>query len=199
MPRRKTGKKLIVVPEELTEELMPLAKQSGLTLQELVTLILSYAVRSLRGKENIRTLFQDMVLLYDINRLGAMPVPQKGLKTIVESIDERVFDEFLSYMNYIASIAATSARVRGFYNGSPRDVIQILIPEATIEDHSDGDEQRLIIGLREPAGERFRRLIAEIVNVVLEGYGYRVEREESLGPILVFRYTRSGEQAGRGH
>ncbi|WP_338249203.1 hypothetical protein [Pyrodictium abyssi] len=191
MPGPKGSKKLIAIPESLLNDLAMIAKRSGLTISELVTLILSFATRTLHGKDNISSIFTEAVLLTDMHRLGGIVVPQRGLAQLVDSVDTVVRDQFIKEVESLAASIAVSAKLRSMDSVTVKDLIYLFAPSASIDEINEGDTGKIVITLAEPPGEGMLELLKAVSARVLEAWGLRVESVENYGSIVVLQYRRN--------
>jgi hypothetical protein len=189
MPQ-KGSKKLIPVPEQIVRDLSQLAKRSGLTVQEVISLILSYAARSLRGREDVNTLFVEAALLSDARRFGGLMVPLSGLERLLSRAGEeelRLLQE--SYKSFISSLSV-SARVREYGVAEPRDLLSILLPLVNVDEVEAGSgARRLIITSATPLDKTTARLIESIALEVLRSWGCSVSRSEAHESLIVVEYS----------
>lgn len=191
MPGPKGSKKLIAIPESLLNDLAMIAKRSGLTISELVTLILSFATRTLHGKDNISSIFTEAILLTDMHRLGGIVVPQRGLAQLVDSVDPAVRDQFIKGVESLAASIAVSARLRSMDSVTVKDLIYLFAPNASIDEINEGNGGKIVITLAEPPGEGMLELLKAVSARVLEAWGLKVEAVENYGSIVVLQYKQS--------
>ncbi|HIQ23500.1 MAG TPA: hypothetical protein EYH50_00425 [Pyrodictium delaneyi] len=191
MPGPKGSKKLIAIPESLLNDLAIIAKRSGLTISELVTLILSFATRTLHGKDNISSIFTEAILLTDMHRLGGIVVPQRGLAQLVNSADPIMRDQFIKEVESLAASIAVSAKLRSMDNITAKDLIYLFAPSASIDEINEGNTGKIVITLAEQPGKGMLELLKAVSTRVLEAWGLKVEAVENYGSIVVLQYKRS--------
>lgn len=197
MPGSKGSKKLIAVPENILNDLASIAKRSGLTVSELVTLILSFAVRAFHGKDNISSIFTEAILLTDMHRLGGVMVPQRGLSQLIDSVNPVTRDKFIAEIQSLAASIAVSVKLRNMDNVTPKDIIYLFIPNASIDEIDDDYNGKIVITLAEPVSENMIELLKAISTKILEAWGLQVNNVESYSSILVVEYIKPAGEQGK--
>ncbi|BEP16950.1 hypothetical protein PYJP_03020 [Pyrofollis japonicus] len=193
----KGPKKLIVVPEPILEELMSIAKKSGLTISELTALILAHAARILKGRENITAVFKDTVVMHDLKRLGAVMVSSEAFISLLNgNNDEEYFKDFVEKAKSFAKTATLYLKAHGI-EVEPKDIVSLFVPSAMVDSIEDDRNMKLIISFNNP-GTGLEKLIEyakDIATTVITTWGYNVRSIDSLESIVVIEFEKKRKES----
>ncbi|OWJ55012.1 hypothetical protein Pdsh_04785 [Pyrodictium delaneyi] len=134
-----------------------------------------------------------------MHRLGGVMVPQRGLSQLIDSADPTTRDKFIAEIQSLAASIAVSVKLRNMDNVTPKDIIYLFIPNASIDEIDDDYNGKIVITLAEPVSENMIELLKAISTKILEAWGLRVNNVESYSSILVVEYTKPTKEQGKKH
>ena len=182
-------RRLVPVREDIIEELMGVAKRSGLSLSELVEAILSHSVKVLRGRDDVAMVLADSVVYADIARLGGAPVP---LEAVLQAVDNGC-NGLGEALAGLARLAALSAKARGL--GVERGLLLVaraLLPGIALDLVEEDGGYRLIAASPRLAGRNAAETVEAVLRSVVEGFGGKVVGAEANSGLVVVRFTVEG-------
>ncbi len=176
LPRQR---RLVPVREDIVEELIGVAKRSGLTLAELVEAILSHAAKVLRGRDDVVSVLADSVIYADVLRLGGAPVPVQGLTRLLDacSKDKSCLEGFAGEVSGLARLVALSARARGIDPlRGVLSVARIFIPSAALDIVENNGEYKIIVASPYLDGSSpLIKLIVDVLASIVEGFNGTID------------------------
>ncbi len=190
MPR---ARKLVPLPEDVVEELAVAARRMGLSLTEVLEIILRNTIHVVKTRDDVNGFLVEAVMRGDMHRLGGIMVPLKVLLRLLRSVSdeerERVLKETADYARLIVRVT----RARGFGG------IQLLklllrtwIPSSIIEVNYGDDGYQLIISSQSLEDEVYRRLLVDVVKAVVTELGMEVKELHTEPGVVTIRFITRG-------
>ncbi len=181
-------RKLIPVSEEVINSLAPIAHRAGMTIPELVEMILLNASRVLRTRDDIALVMAENFLLADLTKLGYMPIPFNEFISVIETCSDESYKRLKEESSKLARLITTAIRARGI-NGSEALTILVktLLPQLSIDvvETNNENHYKLVAFSTSLESDRARKLVEEVLRGILAGLGLSVNYLDSKPGILV--------------
>ncbi|MET1128712.1 MAG: hypothetical protein ABWW70_05290 [Thermoproteota archaeon] len=184
------AKKLVAVPADIVDELARVLARSGLSLSEGVSMLLSYAARTLQGRSDIPRTLTEAIVFRDAQRLGAALVPLDVLGSLIAKLGREEALEVAAKVAKFWEKIVLAMRARET-NVRLSDVLSMSLPGASVDDVPLGDgEGRIVIVLPEEPHENVLMLVAEVARRVVSSWGLEVRSLTANGSLVVVEYSR---------
>ena len=190
----KGSKKLISIYDYILQELAVLAKENGVSISDLASIILSYSIRLLRGKTNIEETLKHSLLLSDARRLGAILIPLSAIEAVFKepsNVDLVVSDISKFLKNLIAYIKAYEIE-----DITVKDVLTLFIPALSIDEINTEKASKIIISII-PIFSKNKNIveyISKVASTVLEEWGYQVLQINIHESIIIVEFVRAEQK-----
>ncbi len=166
MPR---AKKLIPVSEDIIDELMKIAKRSGLSVTELVDIILRNTVKVLHSRDDIDGFLIESLVRSDLARMGGVTIPLNVLSLGLSKLNDDERENALKTLESFASLVVRMAIARGI-NGL--NLVKLLLrawlSQFNIEVLDREDYYQILVSGFQLADDTTIQLVISIINGILK-------------------------------
>ncbi|MET1101495.1 MAG: hypothetical protein ABWW69_03320 [Pyrodictiaceae archaeon] len=194
MPRPK--RRLIAVSEDIINALIPVARRMGVSIQELVEIILGSIVRVASGRDNLDVFLMEALIRNDMASLGGLVIPFSLFIKIINGLDGEKLEELYEELENYAKIVASIAKTRGIEG----DIgVKLLLKQwlvslpASIEVTATNDGWRLLIASPMLSNEKSLEAITRIAEAAVNGLGYSISSIEKQPGLIVLTYRRGND------